>query len=119
MNCNLAFALALSIAAVGNAFADDISVESKPFTSSLSIAQVRSDLPAFQAFRSNPWSQEFNPLATFVSSNSRAQSVAGYVSGRAEVAALAGEDSGSSYMTRTGRSRLETTRFAGQLQSAK
>ena len=118
MNRNLAFAFALSIAPIGSAFADDISVEPKPFTSSLSTEQVRADLPAFQAFRSNPWSDEFNPLATFVSSKTRAQVVGGYLSSRAEVAALTGEDSGSSYLARTGKARLDATRFAGQLQSA-
>lgn len=87
---------AASAQAVG--LAGDISVEAKPFVSTRSRAEVRADLDAFRKAGVNPWADEFNQLAGFVSGRSRSQVAAEFAANRHTVAALYGEDSGSSYL---------------------
>jgi hypothetical protein len=97
MNRKLATALVLAAAAAaGNAFADDITIDSTPFVSSKTRAEVQAE--AAQVRGTSPWSIQYNPLAGFKGEMTRAQVTAQYLSSRNQVAALNGEDSGSAYL---------------------
>jgi hypothetical protein len=98
MNRNLAIALVLATAAAGNAFADDITVESTPFVSTMSRAQVQADMQQARAAGIDPWSQTYDQLAGFRSERTRAEVTAEYTAERASVSAFNGEDSGSVYL---------------------
>ena len=114
MNRNIASALVIAAAAVaGNAFADDITVDTTPFVSSKSRAEVIAELGPFKKAGTSPWSTQYNPLAKFQSQTSRAQVTAAYVADRDAVAALSSEDSGSAYLA-ANRSLNVGTTLAGQ-----
>ncbi|MDB5856488.1 MAG: hypothetical protein JWQ76_177 [Ramlibacter sp.] len=100
MNRNFALALVIATAAAGNAFADDITVEAMPFTSSMSRAQVQADLQQARASGIDPWSQSYDQLADFRGERTRAEVSAEYTAERDYVAALNGEDSGSVLLAR-------------------
>jgi hypothetical protein len=101
MNRTIALSLAaLATAAAGHAYADDITIEAAPFSSSLSRAEVLADLQQFRSAGINPWADEYNPLLHFQGSKTSAQVIGEYIAGRAAVAALNSEDSGSAYMAR-------------------
>jgi hypothetical protein len=109
MNRNVALAIVLAAtfagnAFAGNAFADDITIDTTPFTSTLSRAEVQSDLAQFQSAGNSPWQDDYRQVAQFQGAHSRAQVEAGYIAAREQVAAMGCEDSGSSYMMgRVGR----------------
>jgi hypothetical protein len=92
--------LALAAAAVSPAFADDITVETTPFQSTRTRAEVQADLAAFRQAGVNPWSQAYNPLEGFASRTSRAQVTGDYLQSRGVVEALTAEDSGSFFLGR-------------------
>jgi urease accessory protein UreF len=98
MNRKSLIALALSTAFAGAALADDITVETTPFVSTATRAEVRADLAAYRQAGVNHASNRYNPLAQFKSQRTRAQVTAEYVASREQVAALTGEDSGSTYL---------------------
>jgi hypothetical protein len=62
---------------------------------------VQEELRQFRMAGNSPWADEYNPLAQFRSSRTRAEVTAEYMGSRATVAALNAEDSGSSYLART------------------
>ena len=109
---NRRFAFALVLAAAGNAFADDITLETTPFTSVATRAQVQAELQQFRQAGVNPWAQAYNPLAQFRSSIVRSQATADYLASRDAVAAFGSEDSGSSYLA--GGARQLSPTLAGQ-----
>jgi len=111
MNRKLALAIVAASFAAGNAFADDITVDTTPFTSTKSRAEVQAELGLRGP---NVWSTQYNPLATFKGSLTRAQVQAEYIKARDEVAALNGEDSGSAYLARGLNTQVDGTRLAGQ-----
>ncbi len=99
MNRKLASALVIAAAAAaGNAFADDITIDTTPFNSTKSRAEVSAELAQFQKSGVNPWARSYNPLASFNSNTTRAQVTAQYKAQRDQVAALNSEDSGSAYL---------------------
>jgi hypothetical protein len=98
MNRKILAAALVLIASAGTAFADDITIDSKPFVSSLSRAQVQAELQQFQRAGVNPWAQDYNPLQSFTGSKTRAQVTAEYLATRAEVTATTGEDSGAAWL---------------------
>ena len=101
MNRNIAFAFVLATAAAaGTAFADDITVETTPFVSTMTRAEVRAEMQQARAAGINPWAQDYDQLAAFHAERSRADVTAEYTAGRDQVAALNGEDSGSVYLAR-------------------
>lgn len=116
MNRNIASVLAITAAALaGNALADDITIDTTPFTSSKSRTEVQAELGQFKRAGTSPWSTQYNQLAKFQSAKSRAEVVAEYTAARDEVAALNGEDSGSAYLAQnTGRQASPSTTLAGQ-----
>jgi hypothetical protein len=118
MNRKFAIALVVAAAATGNAFADDITIDTTPFASTRSRAEVQAELTQHKQSGTSVWSNQYNPLAKFNSNRSRAQVAAEYIAARGEVAALTGEDSGSAYLARDDGA-VDTTRVAGQPVNAK
>jgi hypothetical protein len=113
MNRNTVIALVLA-AAAGTSFADDITVESRPFTSTATRAEVQAELKSFKQSGVNPWSNQYNPLAQFSSQRTRAAVTAEYINAREEVAAFNGEDSGSAYLATRDDDAALATPVAGQ-----
>lgn len=103
MNRHLALALVAAVAAAAAAspaFADDITIDPTPFTSTRSRAEVIGEMQQFRQAGANPWADEYNPLAEFRSDRTREQVTLEFQATRASVAALTGEDSGSMYLAR-------------------
>jgi len=98
MNRKTALSLAFALAGAGTAYADDITIDPVPFTSTLSRAEVMADLAQFRRSGVDPWADGYNPVAHFQGGKSRAEVQAEYLANRAAVAAFNGEDSGSAYM---------------------
>jgi hypothetical protein len=94
----IASVLAIAAASTGVAYADDITVDPNPFVGSLTRTDVQAQLQQYRAARVNPWSTSYNPLARFQSAKTRAEVTAEFLQARDEVAALNGEDSGSSWL---------------------
>jgi hypothetical protein len=118
MNRNIASAivLALSAVAAGNALADDITIDTTPFVSTKSRAEVQAELVAYKKAGVNPWSTQYNQLAHFQSTKTRDQVKTELAAARAsgELDALYGEDSGSAYLTHIAASPVRaTTTLAG------
>lgn len=92
-------AVTLSLAAAGSAFADDITIDTTVHQSLKSRAQVAQELAQFKQ-GVNPWASSYNLFAQHKSTRDRAAVVAetraAIASG--EIAAFAGEDSGSAYL---------------------
>jgi hypothetical protein len=108
--------LAISVilaAAAGASFADDITVDNTPFTSTATRAEVRAELAGFKQSGVNPWSNQYNQLAQFSSQRSRAAVSAEYTNSREQVAAFTSEDSGSAYLAARNSTTAATT-LAGQ-----
>ena len=115
MKRHLAIALTVACAAAANAFAGDITVDPNPFVSTASRAQVREELTAFRHGGVGPWADEYNQLAQFRGSMTRADVKAEFLAGRKEAGAFSGEDSGSIYLA---RNRARTLRPATELAHA-
>jgi Domain of unknown function (DUF4148) len=116
MNRKSIIAIAITVAAAGSALADDITVETTPFASTATRAEVQAELGRYQQAGVNPWSRQYNPLAQFRSQRTRAQATAEYVGARDRVAAFTGEDSGSAYLA--SHPVAADTAVAGQPQLA-
>jgi vacuolar-type H+-ATPase catalytic subunit A/Vma1 len=117
MNRKIAIALIAAAAAAGNAFADDITIDTNTFASSRTRAEVQAELAQYKSSGVNPWSIAYNPLRSFRSTVTRAQVVGEYLAFRDQVAAMTGEDSGSSYLA-FARAIPAPTSLAGQPHNA-
>lgn len=104
----VAFAATSAFAASG-----EIS-EAPAFTSSLSRAQVQAELRQSQQAGVNPWAQDYDALAGFRSTNSRADVTAEFLRSRNETAAFTGEDSGSAWLAARGQQAPSAPVLAGQ-----
>lgn len=107
----IATAIAVAAAAfAGNGLADDITVDTTPFASSKTRAEVFSE---FKKPGPNPWSSSYNMFQ--LKSSRTSQDVASeYIASRREVSALNGEDSGSAYLSEIGfKGRPATTTMGG------
>lgn len=93
------------VAFAGTGLAGDITIETEPFVLTKSRGDVRAEFDSFRKAGVNPWDDDYNQLAGFMSSRTRAEITAEYVANRDAVAALHGEDSGSRYLAegRAGR----------------
>lgn len=100
MNRAYAISLAIAFVAAGNAFADDITVDPNPFVSTASRSQVQDELMQSRTSGINIWADDYNPVAGFRSSMSRAEVTAEFLASRDAVTAFTAEDSGSSYIAR-------------------
>ena len=105
-------ALSLAVLAAGYACAGEITVDPEPFVSVASRAQVQQDLKQFQQAGVNPWANNYDQLAGFHGSMSRAQVTAEYIASRDEAAAFSSEDSGSSYLARSAPATHRDTELA-------
>jgi len=95
---------AIAFVAASSAFAESpLAGGDTQFTGSRSRADVQAELQQYKAAGVNPWSQSYNPLRAFHSTRTRAQASAEYLQSRDEVAALNGEDSGSSWLAAQAR----------------
>ena len=90
-------ALALAAASTG-AFADDITIDTTPFVSTKSRAQVMQELAQYQQAGVNPHATSYNPLKYFRSTKSREQVAQEFAASREEVRAMTAEDSGSAWI---------------------
>lgn len=88
-----------------------------PFASTVSAAQVRAELDAYKANGVNTYAMRYNPVAGFASQRTRADVRAEYLASRDQVAAVTGEDSGSSWLARRAV-RQAPTRLAGEPANA-
>ena len=114
MNRTFAFALVIAAATAaatgaGNALADDIGVDSTPFHSTATRAEVLAELASFTRSATSPWTDEYMPLASMHSEQTRGEVRAQYIAARDQVAALTGEDSGSMTMGRVRARALPDT----------
>lgn len=96
-----AAALAFAAMASGKAHADDITVDTAPFASTRTRAEVRAEVTG-QAEQlrvaAAEWSMQLNQAPLPESATTRAQATDEYIAARSEVRALTAEDSGSSYL---------------------
>jgi hypothetical protein len=113
MNRKSLVALAVAAAASLSAFAESPLVDAGSFASTASRAAVQAELQSFRAAGVNPWSTRYDPLANRVSTASRADVTADYIASRDRVAAVTGEDSGSTYLWSQRAQRVGQT-LAGQ-----
>ena len=95
-------AIAIAAAYAGPSFADDITIETTPFVSTKSRAEVQADLQQYRAAGVDPSSDSYDPLKTFRSTLTRQQVTAGFLASRDEVEAFTSEDSGSEYLSERG-----------------
>ncbi len=98
MNRNFALIAVFAAAAATSAFADDITIDSTPFTSTRARAEVQAELAQYKQAGVNPWSTSYNPLKYFHSVKSREEVQQEFVASRELVQAMNGEDSGSSWL---------------------
>jgi hypothetical protein len=108
MNRNLASALSITITvaaglaaaamASGNAYADDITIDTTPFISTKTRAEVRAEAMG-QSLTSaaSEWAMQLNHAPQSQSAYTREQATAEYIAARNEVHSRNAEDSGSSY----------------------
>jgi hypothetical protein len=86
------------------AIADDITVETTPFVSTRTRAEVQNELlnqPGSASTASSEWKMQVNEAAYFKSSITPQQRQQEYTASRQQVHALSSEDSGSSYLKMT------------------
>jgi hypothetical protein len=103
MKRNLFFGTLILVTAATSAFAGttyqgDIAVESTPFVSTRTQAEVQAELAQYKQAGINPWSTSYNPLKYFRSAKSREVVQQEYLASRDEVRGMTAEDSGSAYL---------------------
>jgi hypothetical protein len=90
--------LAVAAIASGNAYADDITIDTTPFVSTKTRAEVRAEvLGQSMTSASSEWATQLNHVPQLDSGYTREQARAEYIAARDEVMARNAEDSGSSY----------------------
>lgn len=94
----LAATFASTAALAGTGLAGDIGVESRPFGSIRTPAEVQAELAQFRQSGVNPWSASYNPLRSFRSTRTPAEVQREFLASRDEVRALGSEDSGSAWL---------------------
>ena len=104
--------IAAGLTVVTNAYADDITMDTNPFSSATSRNDVRADLkkPYPGGY---PWSSSYKQAAPKGSTLTREQARAEYLSSRQEVSALNSEDGGAAYLNRTASRSNPTATMGG------
>jgi hypothetical protein len=101
--------------ASGNAYADDITIDTTPFVSTKTRAEVRAEVMGqSMTSASSEWAMQFNHAPQVKSAYTREQATAEYMAARNEVNARNSEDSGSSYFAALPRSMGPSVIMAGQ-----
>jgi hypothetical protein len=98
---------AVAAIASGNAYADDITIDTTPFVSSKTRAEVRAEVMGRAEqlrMAHSEWTMQSKHSAQPTSGYTRAQATAEYIAARSQVSALTAEDSGSSYFAAAPRS---------------
>ena len=111
-----AAALAVAAIASGNAYADDITIDTTPFVSTKSRAEVQAELlgqPERLRASASEWSRQYNDVPQIKSTYTSEQARAEYKVSRELVSALTGEDSGSAYFMIKGRPLPQGTTAMG------
>jgi len=112
----IAAVFAVAAIASGNAYADDITIDTTPFVSSRTRAEVHAEAMGQAAQgRTDEWSLNHNDPSLPTSGYTREQAVADYKGSRQYVNALYGEDSGSAYLMKfaaRARASMSTTAMA-------
>lgn len=114
-----AITVTLAALAPGDAYADDISIDNTPFTSSRTRADIRAELlgqPAAWKTSASELARQYNHTLPMKSVSTRDQVRAEYKASREEVSRLLGEDSGSSWFARSAATRpgpVGTTAMGG------
>jgi hypothetical protein len=116
MNRISALIVAAAALAATASYAGDITVDTTPFASTRSRAQVQAELAQFKQVGPNVWATQYNQLAQFTPRRSRAEVRAEYLASRAQVAAFTAEDSGSAWLVRSRSERAAATRVASSAQ---
>lgn len=122
MNRKLATALVLTAAAAagnafaGNGLAGDITIDTTPFVSSKTRAEVQAEVGQVRGV--SPWSMQYNPLAGYKGDRTRADVTSEYIASRNQVAALTSEDSGSAYLAQIHVRNVGTTLAGLPLRNA-
>lgn len=112
MNRKSLVALAI-VAASGAAFANDYTVDTTPFVSTLTRAEVQAELARFiKEGGVNPAADWYPPIVQTSSQRTRAEVRAEYIEHRDRVGAFVGEDSGSAYLAQQRADRASV--LAGQ-----
>lgn len=98
-------AIAVAVAALGpgNAYADDITIDTTPFVSSKTRAEVRAEFMGQRPLATadaTEWAMQHNEVPHMTSGYTSQQARAEFIASRREVSALTGEDSGSMYLAR-------------------
>jgi hypothetical protein len=114
MNRTSALVLAAAALVATSSFAGDITVDTTPFVSTHSRADVAAELAQFKQSGPNVWATSYNQLAGFQSQRSRADVRAEYIAARDQVADVTAEDSGSAALVRNRALRAGATRIAAQ-----
>jgi hypothetical protein len=106
--------LAVAAIASGNAYADDITIDTTPFVSTKTRAEVRAEVMGQPlASAASEWAMQLNDVPQFNSGYTREQARAEYIAARDEVMARNAEDSGSSYFAALPRSTGPSVIMAG------
>jgi hypothetical protein len=114
MNSKTLLAVAAFAAIASSAArADDITIDTTPFHSTRTRAEVQAELFQYKKAGVNPWSISYNQLSQFKSAKTREQVQAEYRAEREAVAAMTAEDSGSAYLTQLAAARNVGTTLAG------
>lgn len=92
-----AFVFSLILAA-GSALAEGPITEPQDFIPTASRAEVREAMQQHRIAGAKVWADDYDHLADFRGSLTRAEVVAGFMGARQSVAAFHGEDSGSTYL---------------------
>lgn len=116
----LALAALSGAASANTGYLGDITIETRPFVSSRTRAEVQAELLAFKkaGTKANPWYRHYNQLDFFMSVTTPEQVRADYIANRAEVAALTGEDSGSMYLAEQAAANRRAARMAAGSSTA-
>jgi len=112
----VAAAAAAAVLAPRPAIADDITVETTPFVSTRTRADVQAELfrqPELVSRATTEWALQINEASSFKSATTPQQLRQEYTASRRQVHALSGEDSGSSYLKMTPPLPGESTRMMG------
>ena len=97
-------AVVLAAAAPDNAYADDISVDTTPFTSTRTRAEIQSELfsqAALVRSGASEWALQSDPALKVTGASTREQAKSEYKASRSVVSAMLGEDSGSAYFMKS------------------
>jgi hypothetical protein len=110
MNAKALLAIATVATLAGAAArADDITIDTTPFQSTRTRAEVQAELSHFQRSGVSPWSIRYDQIAHLKSTKTRSQVQAEFLADRDEAAAMTAEDSGSAYLSKVAAGRAHRT----------